>query len=205
MKKKLLIASLILVCLCAVFFLVSCDGGDDGRPTYTVTFNPNGGEFSGALTVEVKEGDKIPKPADPSYSGKIFSGWYSGKAASTKWNFETGTVTADITLTAWYAGSAGTCQHLETTIVEAKSYAATCEKNGRETVKCNKCGLETFTNIAKLGHELITDVYEVTCAKDGYTHEYCVRKDECGYDKEKNKITATGLHTYGNEYVSRLQ
>lgn len=202
MKKKLLIASLILACLCAIFFLASCDGGDDGRPSYTVTFNPNGGEFSGSLTVEVKEGDKIPEPPKPTYTGKIFSGWYSGKAASTKWNFETGTVTADITLTAWYAGSAGNCQHEETNVIEAKSYAPTCEKNGRETVKCVKCGLETFTNIPKLGHDLVTDVVKVTCATDGYTHEYCTRKDECGYDKTKNKITATGLHEYGKEYVT---
>ena len=203
MKKKLLIASLILVCLCAVFFLVSCDGGgDDGRPSYTVTFDPKGGAFDGSLTIQVKEGDKIPEPPKPTYDGKIFSGWYAGKSSSSKWNFETDTVTADVTLTAWYAGGGGYCQHEVTNPIEEKSYAATCEKAGREYTKCVKCGYETFANIPKLGHDLVTEVFPVTCAKDGYTHEYCVRKDECGYDKEKNKITATGLHTYGDEYVT---
>ncbi len=204
MKKKLLIASLIIVCLCAVFFLASCDGGngDDGRPSYTVTFNPNGGEFNGALTIEVKEGDKIPKPNDPTQNGKIFSGWYSGKAASTKWNFETGTVTENITLTAWYAGGGGYCQHEETYVVAEKSYAATCEKGGRETVKCVKCGLETFTNITKLGHDLKTEVFAVTCAEDGYTREYCTR---CDHDRTFAKITATGIHEYSDRFVTLIE
>lgn len=203
MKKKLLIASLILVCLCAVFFLASCDGGDDGRPSYTVTFNPNGGEFSVSLTIEVKEGDKIPEPPKPTKNGAIFSGWYAGKSSSSKWNFETGTVTENITLTAWYAGGGGYCQHEETYVVAEKSYAATCDKNGRETIKCVKCGLETFTNITKLGHDLKVDVYPVTCAEDGYSHEYCTRG--CGHDRTFAQVPATGIHQYGNQYVSIIE
>ncbi|MBO5379569.1 MAG: InlB B-repeat-containing protein [Clostridia bacterium] len=205
MKKKLLIASLILACVLCVFFLASCDGGntDDNRPSYTVTFNPNGGSFDGELTIEVKEGDKIPEPPKPTKDGSIFSGWYASKQSSSKWNFETGTVTADVTLTAWYAGGGSFCQHEETVPVTSKSYAATCEKAGREYVKCVKCGLETFTNIPKLGHDLKVDVYPVTCAKDGYSHEYCTRG--CGYDREFAKIPATGIHEYGNEYVTIIE
>ena len=89
MKKKLLVLLLIVVCLISVFALASCDGGnnDDGRPSYTVTFDPAGGTFDGELTIQVKEGDKIPEPAKPVFDGRIFSGWYSGKSSSSRWDF----------------------------------------------------------------------------------------------------------------------
>ena len=159
MKKKLLVILLTLVCLVSTLALVSCGGGntDDGRPSYTVTFDPAGGEYSGPTTVQVKEGDKIPQPANPSYDGKIFSGWYAGKTSSSKWNFDTDVVTADVTLKAWYAGGVS-CTHEVTTPLPDKSTPATCTAGGKEYVKCNKCGLTTFTNLPKLGHDIVTEV-----------------------------------------------
>ena len=202
MKKKLLVILLTLVCLVSTLALVSCGGGntDDGRPSYTVTFDPAGGEYSGPTTVQVKEGDKIPQPANPSYDGKIFSGWYAGKTSSSKWNFDTDVVTADVTLKAWYAGGVS-CTHEVTTPLPDKSTPATCTAGGKEYVKCNKCGLTTFTNLPKLGHDIVTEVIPVTCATDGYTHVYCQREG-CTEDRTHTKIPATGNHEWGDKYES---
>lgn len=205
MKKKLLVLLLIVVCLISVFALASCDGGnnDDGRPSYTVTFDPAGGTFDGELTIQVKEGDKIPEPAKPVFDGRIFSGWYSGKSSSSRWNFEEDVVTSDVTLKAWYAGGVG-CAHEVTVPVPEKSTAATCDKGGKEYVKCTKCGLTTFTNIPKLGHDLVTEVIEATCADDGYTRVYCTRPG-CDEDRTHTVIPATGDHQWGEEFVTLIE
>jgi uncharacterized repeat protein (TIGR02543 family) len=64
--------------------------------TYTVTFEVNNGSLVTAQTVA--QGDKITKPADPTRNGYTFAGWYSNTALTVAWNFETGTVAANITL-----------------------------------------------------------------------------------------------------------
>ena len=213
MKKKLLVLFLALVCLMSVLLIASCGGGnggngngnepgngniDDGRPSFTVTFDPAGGSFDGELTIEVKEGDKIPEPPKPVADGKIFSGWYAGKSKDSKWDFANDVVTSDVTLKAWYAGGVG-CSHEVTIPLPEKSTPATCEKGGKEYVKCTKCGLTTFTNIPKLGHDLVTEVIEVTCATDGYTHVYCTREG-CDEDRVHSTIPATGNHTWGDKF-----
>lgn len=208
MKKKILVLSLIVVCLLSALLLVSCGGGsgsgNDNRPTYTVTFDPAGGEFDGELSIEVKEGDKIPKPADPVFEGKIFTGWYAGKKSSSKWDFDTQTVTTDVNLKAWYAGGGSACPHTETEPIPEKSYAATCTSGGKEYVKCKKCGLTTFTNIPAFGHNEIVDVIEPTCAKDGYTHKYCTNEG-CSLDRTYAIVPATGDHAWGKSYVTVIE
>ena len=61
---------------------------------FTVTFDSAGG--SGVESVTVKDGAKVPKPADPTRTGYTFKGWLNG---ADVYNFETA-VTADITLKA---------------------------------------------------------------------------------------------------------
>lgn len=202
MKKKILVLSLIVVCLLSAILLVSCGGGgggDDGRPSYTVTFDPAGGSFSGELTIQVKEGDKIPEPPVPTYDGRIFTGWYSGKSSSSKWDFETGVVSADVTLKAWYSGGVG-CAHTDTYLNTDKSYEATCDKSGRNYYKCSKCGYDLpYENIPALGHDLQEERIPVTCAQDGYLHTFCVR-DNCTYSKKTEKKPATGQHIWSDGY-----
>ena len=49
-------------------------------------------------TVDVAKDSKITKPEDPTRTGYTFKGWYKDAALTQEWNFETDTVTADITL-----------------------------------------------------------------------------------------------------------
>lgn len=66
---------------------------------YTVTFDTDGGNE--IAPVQVKEGDKVTMPEPPKKSSMEaeyeFIGWYYGE---TEWDFENGTVTQDMVLTA---------------------------------------------------------------------------------------------------------
>ncbi|MCQ2446008.1 MAG: InlB B-repeat-containing protein, partial [Clostridia bacterium] len=64
----------------------------------TVTFMADGEVYE---TGVYHSGDKIEAPDDPEKAHYIFDGWYKESTLETKWNFETDTVTSDLTL---YAG-----------------------------------------------------------------------------------------------------
>ena len=85
-----------LILTTAVFAAVfsSCDKDD---VTYTVTFDSKGGSAVTAQTV--KQGDKVQKPADPTRANYSLAGWAKAdNETSALWNFETETVTEDMTL-----------------------------------------------------------------------------------------------------------
>ena len=90
MKLKRILLPILILSL--ALLLIGC--GD--KTVYkTVKFDPNGG--SSVQNVVVEEGSTVSKPTDPTYEGYTFLGWYLGE---TLWDFETGAVTADITLKA---------------------------------------------------------------------------------------------------------
>lgn len=74
------------------------------KKEYTVTFNAaNGSEVT---TKTVVDGELVEKPEiDPNKSGYTFTAWMNGETA---WNFETDTVTADVTLVANYVANTDT-------------------------------------------------------------------------------------------------
>jgi uncharacterized repeat protein (TIGR02543 family) len=63
----------------------------------TVTFNTNGGTPAPAVQT-VAEGGKVTAPAAMTRTGYTFDGWYKEPGFTSRWNFSTGTVTANITL-----------------------------------------------------------------------------------------------------------
>ncbi len=91
MKFKLII--LILLTAALAFMLTAC--ADIEHMYYSVKFDT--GDSSAPMVKAVEEGDKIKKPEDPTKSGYVFIGWYNG---DTLWDFDNGTVTSDMTLTA---------------------------------------------------------------------------------------------------------
>ncbi|MBB3156252.1 putative repeat protein (TIGR02543 family), partial [Paenibacillus endophyticus] len=73
------------------------------NPTYTVTFDSQGGSAV-ADSAGVSAGAKIAAPANPTKAGFTFVGWYKEAAGSTEWQFGTDTVTSNVTLYAkWTA------------------------------------------------------------------------------------------------------
>lgn len=77
--------------------------------TYTATFNANGHGTAPSAQSGIAAGGKVtePNPA-PTAAGWTFGGWYKDQNCTTKWDFNTDTVTADITLYAkWMENSTG--------------------------------------------------------------------------------------------------
>ncbi|WP_189032792.1 InlB B-repeat-containing protein, partial [Paenibacillus albidus] len=78
----------------------------DPAPTYSVTFNTQGGSFVGSVT-GVSSGATITAPVDPTRSGYTFAGWYKEATYDTLWNYGTDTVIANTILYAkWTADPA---------------------------------------------------------------------------------------------------
>ena len=66
------------------------------EPTYTVTFNSNGGSAVDSQTIE--KGGKVTQPTAPEKTGNTFGGWYKDSELTTAWTFGTDTVLKNMTL-----------------------------------------------------------------------------------------------------------
>ena len=90
MKKNL---SVLMMVLLSALLIISCN--NSSKKVYTVTFDPNGG--SKVDSVEVKEGEKVTKPTDPTKDKYKFDKWTTDEAGTEEYDFESG-VTGNITL-----------------------------------------------------------------------------------------------------------
>ncbi|KAK3605002.1 hypothetical protein CHS0354_000667 [Potamilus streckersoni] len=84
---------------------------------FTVTFNSNGG--SDVVSITVNSGSTIAKPTDPTRAGYTFVNWYKEAEFTNVFDFDTETITANITLFAKW---------------EANSYTVTFNSNEGSTV-----------------------------------------------------------------------
>ncbi len=93
MKRILFLTAVILS---ALMLIVSCDNknNEPEAKTYKVIFNPDNG--SDIFVVDVKEGEKVEKPADPEKAGYSFKEWQLNDKA---YDFES-PVTSDLILKA---------------------------------------------------------------------------------------------------------
>ncbi|NLK12617.1 MAG: InlB B-repeat-containing protein, partial [Candidatus Phytoplasma sp.] len=89
-KRKII--SLLSVLLVALT-LIGCQEKDI---KYTVTFDSNGGSL--VSPIEVKKGDKVGKPDDPTKENYDFENWYEDVELQKKWEFETRAVESNLTL-----------------------------------------------------------------------------------------------------------
>jgi uncharacterized repeat protein (TIGR02543 family) len=80
-----------------VLLLGGCPQPDGGTSTCTVSFEANGGTPAPEAQT-VNEGGKAAKPADPGKDGFLLAGWFKEDTFANRWNFDTDTVTGNITL-----------------------------------------------------------------------------------------------------------
>lgn len=80
-----------------VSYIAVCKTADAPEDIYyTVNFDVNGG--SAVESQEVKEGERVEKPENPTRAGYTFIGWYQDAAYTAAWDFAADTVTADTTI-----------------------------------------------------------------------------------------------------------
>jgi len=114
--------------------------------SYRVLFESNGG--SNVTSQYVTNGKTASKPADPTYEGHVFLGWYSDSAYTTAFDFEGTQITAATTLYARWAEKAEDAEEFEIKF------------------DLNYEGAESMSSMTTIGGKLY-DV--VTPTRDGYT------------------------------------
>lgn len=70
-------------------------------PTYTVTFDTQGGSAVASQTVEA--GRLVTRPEDPTNGSQTFTGWFTTATGSTPWDFDSDTVNDDVTIFAQWS------------------------------------------------------------------------------------------------------
>ncbi len=97
---------------------------------YTVTFDSKGGSAVAAIA-DVESGATITKPTDPTQDGYLFAGWYKADpetdSNAVAWNFESDTVTGNVTLYAKWTANGDTPQPVE-------KYTVTFDSKGGSAV-----------------------------------------------------------------------
>ena len=96
--KKLKTFLLILLCSLFVGALAACGGGGE---KYTVTFETYGG--TQIAPYELKQGEEIARPADPTKALFTFTGWYSDASCTQNFDFSQRMPANNITVYAGWA------------------------------------------------------------------------------------------------------
>ena len=103
-----------LLVLCSVAFCLSLalagcntrnNGGQTGKSTWTVTFDSKGG--SEVAPVEVKNGETVAKPADPTKENYTFKQWCEDETGVTPFDFNTPITTNWTLFATWTPGGSG--------------------------------------------------------------------------------------------------
>lgn len=127
----------------ATILMRFCENVAGTAKTYTVTFDLNytgGGTYK---TVEVKSGETVSAPTNPSRSGYSFSGWYTAEKNGKKFDFDT-IISEDITLYAKW--TIIVIPSIPSPSPEEKSYTVTFNSNGgsnvdSQVVKSGECAI----------------------------------------------------------------
>ncbi len=129
-KRKVLVSLLCATALLGVSAgtLTSCKETDEPDPTpqvqkYVVTFDSKGG--SAVTKIEnITSDSTIAKPADPTKADSVFAGWYKDSNCTQAWNFESDTVTGNITLYAKWTAKGDTPVEKYTVTFDSKGGSA---------------------------------------------------------------------------------
>jgi uncharacterized repeat protein (TIGR02543 family) len=94
-NRPIIFALWISVLVCITLLSIACPAGP--QVFHTVSFESNGGSVVDDIT-DVAHGTRIAAPADPTFEGRVFVGWFQDQAFNVAWNFAVDRVVADITL-----------------------------------------------------------------------------------------------------------
>ena len=136
------------------------DSSTPSTPTYTITFDANGGTLSGTTTYSIKTGDTFASAIGstmptPTRSGYTFTGWYNEKYGYTLNLADTFAVSEDVTFVA---------QWTENTVEpDTKDWTITFDPNGGTMVGSTTYGINTGEVYA----DVIGDMPQAT--RSGYT------------------------------------
>ena len=86
-----------LIFLCLLILGVLLIAGCSPKPPVTVTFDSQGGSAVDSPQI-VNHGEKVTEPPAPTKEGYTFGGWYKESGCTNAWDFDTDTVTFDVTL-----------------------------------------------------------------------------------------------------------
>ena len=160
------------------------DGGGTYNPedgtvaenVHTVIFDSQGGSNVGTRTAT--HGGTVANPGSPTRSGYVFDGWYKESACTNAWNFDTDTVTGDITLYAKWKEDVPTHTH---------SYPSTWSSDANHHWHECSCGEKSAIATHTPGEWIIDR--EATSTIVGSRHKACT---VCGYITQTEGIPATG-------------
>ena len=185
MKKR--IVALLVLALVAMLALVSCgdpigDWLNQMKPEpeeYVVCFSIEEAQVS---SQNVKAGELVTKPADPTRDGYDFAGWYKDSELTVPWDFTSDTVNQNTTIYGKWS------EH------EHRGGTASCS----QAAVCEVCG-ESYGDA--LGHTVVVDEAKApSCTETGLTEgSHC---SVCGETiVAQETVPATGNHTWGEWIV----
>lgn len=163
--------------------------------TYTVTFNANGHGTAPASITNVTAGSKVTAPTPPTAQGWVFGGWYQEAACTSPWNFETNTVTDNVTLYAkWTEVPSNPAYDISGTVTDngaAVADAAVKLVKGREVVQesaTDENGAYTFADVAP-------GDYNVVAAKDGKTMTILIKVETTDLTEQNLAMPADSVNS----------
>ena len=145
---------------------------------YTVTFDLNGATGTAPATQTIEEGKTATAPADPTWTGYVFGGWYTDKDCTSAWTFTTA-VTSNITLYAKW-----TAEEIDNPVTKfsVTFYAGT---NGQF-----EDGSDTFTIEVAKDEEVDFDLVPAIEANEGYEFVNWYTDEECTTEWDYEAITS---------------
>jgi len=84
---KISVRTLDIIIVVGIIAIIACIAFGSLHSGYTITFDSNGG--TDVASQELRYGDTIAEPENPTREGYTFEGWYSDENCTYLWDFDT--------------------------------------------------------------------------------------------------------------------
>ena len=219
MKKRLL--AILVLALAMVLALTSCDAiqgiidkiSPPEPPAEAAEFVVYfvAGEGVKSSTVNVKEGELVTKPEDPTKKGYTFGGWFKDEAFTQPWNFDSDRITQNTILHGKWIENPHECESkceecgkcLDKECAESVC-AAKCEGHHECESVCDKCGKCLDAECAESACEGKCEGHhecESVCDKCGKCADGECTEDVCAEKCEGHEVKNTTIYLVGDSTV----